>query len=144
MSQAVFYQEEIQFSTRGHGWVTPLDERVAPIVARSAVKEGLVHLFNVGSTGALTTIEYEPGLVEDLAEALDRLIPPGGNYGHERAWRDGNAHSHLQASVLGPCISVPLRGGRLLLGTWQQIVHVECDVRPRRRRVVVTVTGRKE
>ncbi len=144
MSEIVFHQDVIEFSTRGHGWVTPLDERVAPIVARSGVVEGIVHLFNIGSTAAITTIEYEPGLVGDLAAVLNRLIPAGRDYGHEQAWHDGNAHSHLQAALVGPSLSIPLHDGRLLLGTWQQVVHVECDIRPRRRRVVVTVTGRKE
>ena len=82
-----------------------------------------------------------PGLEGDLPRILDRLIPPGRDYGHENAWHDGNAHSHLQATLLGPSLTVPIRNGRLALGTWQQIVHLECDVRGRRREIVVTVLG---
>jgi secondary thiamine-phosphate synthase enzyme len=100
-----------------------------------------VQVFNVGSTAALGTIEYEPGLVEDLPEVLDKLIPPSRHYGHEQAWHDGNGHSHLQATVLGPSLTVPVRDGQLVLGTWQQIFHLECDVKPRRRQIVVTVIG---
>lgn len=114
---------------------------VARVVAESGVTTGLVHLFNVGSTAAVGTIEYEPGLAGDLPEVLDRLIPPGRNYGHEAAWHDGNAHSHLQATWLGPSLTVPVENGRPLLGTWQQIFHLECDIRPRSRTVVVTVVG---
>ncbi|MCB0322233.1 MAG: secondary thiamine-phosphate synthase enzyme YjbQ, partial [Bdellovibrionales bacterium] len=97
--------------------------------------------FNIGSTGAVGTIEFEPGLCSDLKEVYDRLIPPSQEYGHERAWHDGNAHSHLQATTLGPSLTVPLRNGRLVLGTWQQIFHLECDIKPRDRTVLVTLIG---
>src|SRR5690606_37407477 len=98
-------------------------------------------VFNIGSTGALGTIEFEPGLERDLPELLDRLIPPSRDYGQERAWHDGNAHSHLQATLLGPSITVPISEGRLVLGTWQQVFHLECDVKARHRTIVVTVNG---
>jgi secondary thiamine-phosphate synthase enzyme len=98
-------------------------------------------VFNVGSTGALGTIEYEPGLLEDLPELLDKLIPPGREYGHEQAWHDGNGHSHLQATLLGPSLTVPVTDRKPVLGTWQQIFHLECDIKPRRRTIVVTVSG---
>jgi secondary thiamine-phosphate synthase enzyme len=98
-------------------------------------------VFNVGSTAAIGTIEFEPGLERDLPELLDRLIPPSRQYGHEQAWHDGNGHSHLQATWLGPSISVPIANGALVLGTWQQIFHLECDIKPRRRTIVVTVVG---
>lgn len=118
-----------------------LTDEVARIVGDSGVASGTAHVFNVGSTASIGTIEYEPGLLEDLPNMLDRLIPPGRDYGHERAWHDGNGHSHLQATWLGPSLTVPVRGGRLLLGTWQQVFHLECDVKPRQRTVVVTVMG---
>jgi hypothetical protein len=86
-------------------------------------------------------IEFEPGLQRDLPELLDRLMPPSRDYGHEQTWHDGNGHSHLQATLLGPSLSVPVTSGKLHLGTWQQIVHVECDTRPRERTIVVTVLG---
>lgn len=111
------------------------------IVAASGVRTGLAHVFNVGSTGALGTIEYEPGLEEDLPEILDRLIPPSREYGHERTWHDGNGHSHLQATLLGPELTVPVRHGQPALGTWQQVFHLECDNKPHDRRIVVTIQG---
>ena len=95
----------------------------------------------IGSTGAVGTIEYEPGLRRDLPEQMDRLFPPGRHYAHEQTWHDGNAHSHLQATTLGPSLSVPFSEGRLLLGTWQQIFFLECDTRPHERTVIITVTG---
>ena len=134
-------QEEITIRTRGHRDMHDLTEAVQDIVARSGARTGMVNVFNVGSTGALGAIEFEPGLQEDLPELLDRLIPPSREYGHERTWHDGNGHSHLQATLLGPSLTVPIRDGRLLLGTWQQIFHLECDVRPRERTIVVTVYG---
>ncbi len=115
--------------------------QVARIVEASGIRTGIAHLFNIGSTGALGTIEFEPGLQHDLPELLDRLVPPSRDYGHEQAWNDGNGHSHLQASWLGPDLTVPVSNGRLALGTWQQIFHLECDIKPRQRQIVVTVTG---
>jgi len=98
-------------------------------------------VFNVGSTAAVGTIEFEPGLQQDLPNILDKLIPPSRNYGHEQAWHDGNGHSHLQATLLGPSLTVPVASGNPVLGTWQQIFHLECDVRGRQRTVVITVAG---
>ena len=118
-----------------------ITKRVEAIVERSGLTAGIVHVFNTGSTGIIGTIEYEPGLERDLPEMLDRLIPPRLDYGHERAWNDGNGHSHLQATMMGPEITVPIAGGRLMLGTWQQIFHLECDNKPHRRTLVVTVVG---
>ena len=135
------YQQQISVPTRGHGDMHDLTDKVGAIVAASGVKTGTVNVFNVGSTAAVGTIEFEPGLECDLPEVLDQLIPPSRNYGHEQAWHDGNGHSHLQATLPGPSITVPITGGKPVLGTWQQIVHLECDVRARRRTVVVTVLG---
>ena len=135
------HQADIHLKTRQHGELHDLTEPVADAVRASGVKRGLAHVFNIGSTGAVGTIEFEPGLEEDLPAMLDRLIPPSIDYGHERAWHDGNGHSHLQATTLGPSLTVPVRDGKLVLGTWQQIFHLECDVKPRQRTVVVTVMG---
>jgi secondary thiamine-phosphate synthase enzyme len=132
---------EIQLSTSGHGDMHNLTEELARIVGAAAVRTGVVHLFVVGSTAALGAIEFEPGLQEDLPALLDRVIPPSRDYGHERAWHDGNGHSHLQATLLGPSFTVPVREKRLVLGTWQQIFLLECDVRARRRTVTVTLMG---
>jgi secondary thiamine-phosphate synthase enzyme len=134
-------QEQLTVSTQGHGNMHDLTEQVADILTRSQIRVGLVHLFNVGSTAAIGAIEFEPGLRKDLPEVLDRLLPPSRAYAHEQTWHDGNGHSHLQATLLGPGLTVPVGDGKLLLGTWQQIVHLECDIRPRQRTVVVTVLG---
>lgn len=135
------FQEQLTLSTRGHGDMHDLTAQVAAVVAGSKVRTGVVHVFAVGSTAAVGVIEFEPGLRQDLPATLDRLMPPSRDYGHEQAWHDGNGHSHLQATLLGPSLSVPVGDGKLLLGEWQQIFHLECDIRPRRRRVVVTVMG---
>jgi len=135
------YQDTISVKTSGHRDMHDITAAVAGVVEASGIAAGLVHVFNVGSTAAVGTIEFEPGLQQDLPEVLDKLIPPSRQYGHEQMWHDGNGHSHLQASWLGPDLTVPVRAGNLVLGTWQQIFHLECDVKPRRREIVVTVTG---
>jgi secondary thiamine-phosphate synthase enzyme len=135
------HQEQFSLQTRGHRHMVDITAQVTDIVARSKVRTGVAQVFCVGSTAAVGTIEFEPGLERDLPEMLDRLIPPNRDYGHEQAWHDGNGHSHLQATLLGPSLSLPVADGRPVLGTWQQIVHLECDVRPRRRVVNVTVMG---
>jgi secondary thiamine-phosphate synthase enzyme len=135
------FQEQLTVSTQGHGDMHDLTEQVAEILKRSQVHSALVHIFNIGSTAAIGAMEFEPGLRKDLPAVLDRLLPPSRAYGHEQTWHDGNGHSHLQATLLGPGLTVPVGEGKLLLGTWQQIVHLECDIRPRQRIVVVTVLG---
>ncbi len=137
----MIHQETITLATSGHGDLQDLTPMIADCLRRAAVSTGTVNIFVVGSTAAVGTIEFEPGLREDLPAILDRLLPPSRDYGHERTWHDGNGHSHLQATMLGPSLTVPLGGGRLLLGTWQQIFLLECDVKPRQRQVVVTVAG---
>lgn len=111
------------------------------ILKRSGVKAGILSASVAGSTGSLTTIEYEPGVVEDLKRAVTRLAPPGLEYEHEKAWHDGNGHSHIQAALLGPSIVLPVRQGRLSLGTWQQVVIINHDKGPRKRRMEVTIIG---
>lgn len=135
------HQENFHFETTGHRHMIDVTDRVAKIVSRSGVKTGIVQINCVGSTAAIGAIEFEPGLERDLPEMLDHLIPPSRDYGHEQAWHDGNGHSHLQATLLGPSLSLPIADNQLILGTWQQIFHLECDVRPRRRTLVVTVIG---
>jgi secondary thiamine-phosphate synthase enzyme len=135
------FQKQLTFQTHGHRDLRDLTEDVGRVVAESRVRTGVVHVFTVGSTAAVGTIEFEPGLRRDLPELLDRLMPPSRDYGHEQAWHDGNGHSHLQATLLGPSLTVPVSGGRPVLGTWQQVFHLECDVRPRERTVVITVLG---
>lgn len=137
----MLHQATFQVETTGQRHLQDLTSRVRQIVSQSKVQTGLVHVFNIGSTACLGTIEFEPGLQEDLPALLDKLAPASRDYGHERAWHDGNGHSHLQATMLGPGITVPVTGGNLALGTWQQIFHLECDIKPRRREIVVTVMG---
>ena len=137
----MIYQKEIRLNTSGHRQMHDLTDGVARIVGESGVRSGLAQIFNVGSTGAIGTIEFEPGLQQDLPAMLDKLFPPSRDYGHEQAWHDGNGHSHLQATALGPSLTVPIREGELLLGTWQQVFHLECDIKPRQRTVMVTVMG---
>ncbi len=135
------FQKTITFSTPGHRDMHEITNQVSKAVFESGIKTGIAHIFNIGSTGAIGTIEFEPGLKKDLPEILDKLIPPSRKYGHEQTWHDGNAHSHLQATMLGPSLTVPIQNGKLLLGTWQQIFHLECDIKPRKRKIVVTVFG---
>jgi secondary thiamine-phosphate synthase enzyme len=135
------YQEEITIPTKGHGEMHDLTDKVNQIVKKSAIKAGMVNVFNIGSTAAIGAIEFEPGLKRDLPEILNKLIPPSRDYGHEQTWHDGNGHSHLQATWLGPSLTVPVQNGRLVLGTWQQIFHLECDIKSRQRKVMVTVYG---
>lgn len=134
-------QHELSISTRGHGHMHDLTEQVAAFVTASGIRTGIANVFNVGSTAAIGTIEFEPGLERDLPAVLDKLIPPSRDYGHEQAWHDGNGHSHLQATMLSPSLTVPISGGKLALGVWQQIFHLECDVRGRKRNVIVTLVG---
>jgi len=114
------------------------------VVNGSGVAFGQLSAVMVGSTGSLTTIEYEPGVVEDLKRAVERMAPPGEDYAHERAWHDGNGHSHVQAAMMGPSITLAVRNHRLELGTWQQVVAFNHDNRPRTRRVEVTLIGMHE
>ena len=137
----IVHQKSIPLATSGHREMNDITDAVASVVARSGITTGICHIFNVGSTAAVGTIEFEPGLQQDMPEILDKLIPPGRSYGHELAWHDGNGHSHLQATWMGPDLTVPITNGRLKLGTWQQIFHIECDIKPRNREIMVTVQG---
>jgi secondary thiamine-phosphate synthase enzyme len=114
------------------------------LIRDSGIVDGSLCATMVGSTGSLTTIEYEPGVVEDLKRAIDRLAPRGMEYEHEKAWHDGNGHSHVQAALLGPSIALAIRGGRLKTGTWQQVVAINHDNRARTRAIEVTITGTSE
>jgi len=118
--------------------ITPLLEQ---IIHESQVEDGNLCATMVGSTGSLTTVEFEPGVVSDLMAAVNRLAPPGLEYEHEKAWHDGNGHSHVQAALLGPSIALPIRKGHLKTGTWQQVVAINHDNRSRQRTIEVTITG---
>jgi len=118
-----------------------ITEQVEKQVEASGIRNGVACVFVIGSTAAVTTVEYEPGLVKDIQEALERLYPKNIDYEHHRRWGDGNGHSHVRASMVGASLSVPVKDGNLVLGTWQQIVFLELDVRARNREVVVQVVG---
>ena len=133
--------ESISVKTRGEVDIIDLTEQVEETVSNSGLKNGIVTVFVPGSTGALTTVEYEPGLLEDLPAAFERLAPRNISYEHEKRWHDGNGHSHVRASILGPSLTVPFNDSKLILGTWQQIIFIEFDVRSRVRDLVLQIIG---
>jgi len=135
------YQEEVDVRTGGEGDILDITDLVEDVVRKSGIRDGVVHVFAIGSTAAISTMEYEPGLKRDLPEALERIAPKNAEYKHHLRWGDYNGHSHVRATILGPSLSVPVRDGRLILGTWQQIILIELDVRARSRRIMVTVMG---
>ena len=135
--------DRITFTTRGDCEVVDLTDEVADVVRRHGFDEGQALVFCAGSTGGLTTVEYEPGLIRDLPEFFEKIAPRAAHYHHEDTWHDGNGHSHVRASLLGPSLTVPFEDGRLVLGTWQQIVLLDFDNKPRKRRLVVQLLGRK-
>ncbi len=132
---------EIRISTRGSNDIIDITERVVERVRESGIKEGIGCIQLPGSTGAITTIEYEPGLINDLIKAIERLVPRNIPYEHDRAWGDGNGFSHVRSALLGTSFSFPIADGKPVLGTWQQIVFIECDNRPRNRRLILTLVG---
>jgi secondary thiamine-phosphate synthase enzyme len=136
--------DSVSVETRGDTHMIDLTERVQALVERHRFREGQALVFVSGSTAGLTTVEFEPGLLEDLPAAFERIAPRGIRYRHEETWHDGNGHSHVRAALLGPSLTVPFRDGRLLLGTWQQITLVDFDNRPRRREVVVQLSGERD
>lgn len=137
----MIHADSIQLSTRGHADMHDLTADVERIVGEAGVDNGMVILFTPSSTSALTTIEFENGALEDLRNALDEIAPPERDYKHNLRWGDGNGHAHLRAALLGPSLCVPFTSGRLALGTWQQILFIDFDVRARQRRIVVQVIG---
>jgi secondary thiamine-phosphate synthase enzyme len=134
--------EKIQVQTKGNSEVVNITEQVQSVVAGLGMSDGVVTVFVVGSTAGITTTEYEPGLVNfDIAALFEKIAPAGARYEHEQTWHDDNGHSHLRASLLGPSLSVPLVGGELTLGIWQQIVLLDFDTRARKRTVVCQIVG---
>ena len=131
---------ELQFQTQGFNQILDITQDVEKAVRKGGVHEGVAHLFVPGSTAALTTIEHEPGALKDLLRALEQIAPMEAEYAHNAAWGDGNGYSHLRAALLKPDLCVPIQGGRLALGTWQQIILIDFDNRPRQRRVLLTLT----
>lgn len=131
----------IQLSTHGDADVHDITEQVAQQVGQSGLKDGTVTIFCPSSTSALTTIEFENGALSDLKRLFNEIIPPNREYAHNARWGDGNGHSHLRAALLGPSLTVPFVNGGLTLGTWQQIIYVDFDNRPRRRELILQMIG---
>jgi len=137
----MIFTETISLSTKGLCDIINITPQVLSIVKKSSVVDGLVTVFCPGSTGAITTIEYESGVLEDLKNALERIAPSNIPYRHDLRWGDGNGFSHVRAALMKPSLSVPLMSGKLTLGTWQQIVFIDFDNRNRNREIVVQVIG---
>ena len=135
------FQHEIELASEGHGHVYDLTDEAATWLRSIAAFAGQLTVFTPGSTAAITTIEFETGAVRDLIEALEEIAPSDRSYHHDLRWGDGNGFSHLRAALMGPSLTVPVAQGRCIIGTWQQIVLVECDLAPRRRRVVLSFVG---
>jgi len=129
----------IQLSSKGQDDVIDITKQVSNVVKDSNIENGTVTIFVAGSTAAVTTIEYEPGLLNDFPEMLSRIIPKNIEYEHDNTWHDGNGHSHVRASLVGPSLTVPIINGKLTLGTWQQIVLLEMDTRPRNRNLILQI-----
>lgn len=135
-------QRELTVDTRGNDHILDLTAAVQELVATSGIATGQMTAMVVGSTASLSTLEFEPGLVgHDIATALERLAPRDATYEHEKTWHDDNGHSHVRACLVGPSLALPISGGTIPLGTWQQIVVMDFDTRPRSRRIVVTLIG---
>ncbi|MBT9163720.1 MAG: hypothetical protein DDT24_00640 [Chloroflexi bacterium] len=133
--------QRIRVQTRGHCDVVDITDQVCRAVKESGLRAGTVTIFVSGSTAGVTTVEYEPGLIADLQTAFERLAPQGLDYQHNNRWGDGNGHSHVRASLLGASMMVPFAEGRPMLGTWQQVVVIDFDNRPRTREIILQIMG---
>jgi secondary thiamine-phosphate synthase enzyme len=138
------YCQSIEVSLGTGPDISDITPALIGAIRKSGIEIGQLSAAMVGSTGSLTTIEYEPGVVEDLKRAINLLAPPGIDYAHEAAWHDGNGHSHVQAALLGPSMVLPIRNGHLKTGTWQQVVAINHDNHPRKRTIEITIIGTAE
>lgn len=141
VSVARVASDSISVSTKGFTDVVDITTEVEEAVKRSGITDGIVTIFVIGSTAGITTIEYEPGLVADIDVALEKVAPKDGRYEHHERWGDDNGNSHIRASLLGPSLTVPFIKSKLTLGTWQQIVVIDCDTRGRKRDIAVQIIG---
>lgn len=135
------YYDELNFNTNGEVDIIDITNDIQKIINKSKIKNGIACIFVPGSTGSVTTIEYEPGLKKDLPRALQKIAPKGEHYDHHETWHNDNGHSHVRASLIGPSLTIPLKDGILIHGTWQQIVFVELDTRTRSRNIIVQIVG---
>jgi len=134
----------LDFQTQGNTDIIDITDDVQRALKEANLKEGTITVFVPGATGAVTTIEYESGLIEDLTSAVERIAPLGMEYKHNLKWGDGNGHSHVRASLIGPSVTIPFSNAKLMLGTWQQIVFIDFDVRPRTRKIILQIIGDKQ
>lgn len=132
---------KLQVYSEGENDIIDITPQLAERVVESGLREGFVNVFVSGSTGAVTTIEYEDGLLRDFPDMLERVAPKDISYDHEKRWHDGNGHSHVRASLIGPSLTVPFQDSRLLLGTWQQVIFIEMDLHPRKREIIFQIIG---
>jgi len=137
---SVFY-DEINIKTKGEVDIIDITSDIQNVIDKSKINNGLVCVFVPGSTGTITTIEYEPGLKKDFPRALQKIAPKGEYYNHHETWHDDNGHSHVRASLMGPSVTIPVKDGSLLHGTWQQIVFIELDTSSRNRKIIVQLIG---
>ena len=133
--------DHLPVATKGHTHIIDITAKVAAIITRHGFSEGQVTVFNGGSTGGITTIEFEPGLLQDLPEAYEKLAPSDKSYHHDLTWGDGNGSAHVRAALQGPSLTIPFTDGKMLLGTWQQIVFIDFDNRSRSRNLTVQIIG---
>ncbi|MEW5795654.1 MAG: secondary thiamine-phosphate synthase enzyme YjbQ [Candidatus Zixiibacteriota bacterium] len=131
----------VKFKTRGSGAIVDLTLEMKEAVANSGIDSGTITAFVPGATGGITTLEYEPGLIQDLPELMERLVPSDRGYAHDKTWQDGNGFSHLRAALIGPSVTVPFTRKHLLLGHWQQVVFLEFDNRPHDREIILQILG---
>jgi len=137
----MIFSETISLSTKGFSDILDITHHVGEVIARSKIENGLVNVFCPGSTGAVTTIEYESGVLRDLQKAIEKIAPSDIPYEHDKRWGDGNGFSHVRAALMKPGLSIPLVSGRLILGTWQQIIFIDFDNRRRERNILVHIIG---
>jgi secondary thiamine-phosphate synthase enzyme len=135
------YCGEVNIETNGDVDIVDITSDVQDVVSKSKIKDGVVCVFIPGSTGSITSIEYEPGLMKDFPRALEKIAPKGIHYDHHETWHDDNGHSHVRASLMGPSTTFPIKNGKLIHGTWQQLVFVELDTGPRNRNIIVQIVG---
>lgn len=135
------YASEIEIATRGNTDIVDITDKVAEIIRSTDIEMGICLLFTPSSTSGLTTIEYESGCLQDLKRVFEKIAPSTDDYAHNARWGDGNGHSHVRAALLGASVTIPIENHQLMLGTWQQIILVDFDIRPRRRRLRIQVLG---
>jgi len=134
-------QTELPLPMTNENDIINITPQLEKLVMESGISTGILNVFNAGSTGSIITLEFEPGLLKDIPNFLERIIPKKFNYAHEQTWHDKNGHSHVRASLLGPSLTVPIKNGRIVHGTWQQIAFIELDIKSRNRHLIVTILG---